>query len=75
MCRRRPGRLGVLNAEDAEAYLPLVRSAQAQGKVVAVTADIGVTARGLPPAAVRVVAARSGQGGRLAEFPAIRVTA
>ena len=58
-----PGRLGVLDAEDAEAYLPLVRSAQAQGKVVAVTADIGVTARGLLPAAVRVVADRSGQGG------------
>ena len=64
-----PGRLGVLNAEDAEAYLPLVRSAQAQGKVVAVTADIDVTARGLLPAAVRVVADRSGQGGRLAKFP------
>jgi len=63
-----PGRLGVLNAGDAEAYLPLVRSAQAQGKVVAVTADIGVTARGLLPAEVRVVADRSGQGGRLAEF-------
>jgi hypothetical protein len=61
-----PGRIGVLNAE---AYLPLVRSAQAQGKVVAVTADIGVTARGLLPAAVRVIADRSDQGGRLAEFP------
>jgi hypothetical protein len=64
-----PGRIGVLNAEDAEAYLPLVRSAQAQGKVVAVTAGIGVTARGLLPAAVRVVADRSGQDGRLAGFP------
>jgi hypothetical protein len=66
-----PGRLGVLNAEDAEAYLPLMRSAQAQGKVVAATADIGVTARGLPPGAVRVIADRSGQGGRLAEFLAM----
>ena len=64
-----PGRIGVLNAEDAEAYLPLVRSAQAQGKVVAVTADIGVTARGLLPAAVRVIADRSGQGSRLAPVP------
>jgi hypothetical protein len=70
-----PGRLGVLNAKDAEAYLPLVRSAQAQGKVVAVTADIGVTARGLLPAAIRVVAARSGQGGRLAELRACCIAA
>lgn len=50
-----PGRIGVLNAEDAGAYLPLVRSAHAQGKVVAATADIRVTAHGLLPATVRVV--------------------
>lgn len=55
-----PARLGILSADDAEAYLPLVRSAHGQGKVVAATADIRVTVRGLLPATVRVVANRSG---------------
>ncbi|HET9971303.1 MAG TPA: hypothetical protein VFQ68_23915 [Streptosporangiaceae bacterium] len=64
-----PGRIGILDAGDAEAYLPLVRSAHAQGKVVAATADIRVTAGGLLPATVRVVPDRSGQGGRSDEFP------
>jgi hypothetical protein len=50
-----PGRIGILNAEDAEAYLPLVRAAYAQDKVVAAMASIGVTSDGLPPATVRVV--------------------
>lgn len=53
-----PGRLGVLAASDAEPYLPLVRSAHAQGKVVAAMTD---TARGLPSATVRVIPDRSGQ--------------
>jgi hypothetical protein len=57
-----PGRIGVLDAADAGAYLPLVRFAQAQGMVVAATADIRVTARGLLPATVRVVPDRSGPG-------------
>jgi hypothetical protein len=64
-----PGRIGILNAEDTEAYLPLVRSAHAQGKVVAATADIRFTARGLLPATVRVVSGRSGPGGCPDEFP------
>jgi hypothetical protein len=59
-----PGRIGVLDAADAGAYLPLVRAAHAQDKVVAATADIRVTARGLLPATVRVVPDRSGPGGR-----------
>jgi hypothetical protein len=48
---------------DAGAYLPLVRAAHAQDKVVAATADIRVTAHGLLPATVRVVPDRSGPGG------------
>jgi hypothetical protein len=64
-----PGQIGVLDAEDAEAYLPLVRSAHAQGKVVAATADIRVIGRDLLPATVRVVADRSDEGGRSEEFP------
>jgi hypothetical protein len=58
-----PGRIGVLDAADAGAYLPLVRAAQAQDKVVAATAGIRVTARGLLPATVRVVPDRSGPDG------------
>jgi hypothetical protein len=54
-----PGRIGILNAEDAEAYLPLVRAAHARDKVLAATADIGRAAVGLPRATVRVVADRS----------------
>lgn len=54
-----PGRLGILNPEDAEAYLPLVRIASAQDKVVAATADIRVTAGRLLPATVRVVPDRT----------------
>lgn len=48
-----PGRIGVLNAADAETYRPLVRSAHAQGKVVAATAEL--------PATIRVIPDRSGQ--------------
>ena len=51
----RPGRLGVVNAEDAEAYLPLVRAAHEQDKVVAAMADISLTARDFLPATVRVI--------------------
>jgi hypothetical protein len=58
----RPGRLGILNAGDAEAYLPLVRVAHTQDKVVAATADIGPAARGLQSATVRVIADRSDPG-------------
>jgi hypothetical protein len=64
-----PGRIGILDAEDAGAYLPLVLSAHAQGKVVAATADIQVTVSGLLPATVRVVPDCSGQGGRSDESP------
>jgi hypothetical protein len=65
-----PGsRIGILNAEDVGAYLPLVRAAHAQDKVVAATADIRVTARGLLPATVRVVPYRPDPGGRSDELP------
>jgi len=57
-----PGRLGTLNAGDAEAYLPLVRVAHAQDMVVAATADIRPAARGLLSATVRVIADRSEPG-------------
>ncbi len=46
-----PGRIGVLKAGEADAYLPLVRAAAAQDQVVAATSDISRTT----PAAVRVV--------------------
>ena len=58
-----PGHLGILNADDAGAYLPLVRVAHAQDKVVAATADIRVAVHGLLPATVRVIADRSDPGG------------
>ena len=48
------GRIGLLAAADAQAYLPLVRVAAGQDQVVAAMADIGSTA----PATVRVVANR-----------------
>jgi hypothetical protein len=65
-----PGsRIGILNAEDVGAYLPFVRTAHAQDKVVAATADIRVTARGLLPATVRVVSYRPDPGGRSDELP------
>jgi hypothetical protein len=64
-----PGRIGILDAEEAVAYLPLVRSADARGEVVAATADIAVAAGGLRPAAIRVIADRSSQGDRSAELP------
>ena len=54
----KPGRLGVLDAEDAGAYLPLVRAAHAQDKVVAAMADISLSARDLLPATVRVLPER-----------------
>jgi hypothetical protein len=50
-----PGRIGILEAKDAEAYRSLVLAAHAQDKVVAATADIRVDAGGLLPATVRVV--------------------
>jgi hypothetical protein len=46
-----PGRIGVLEAGEAEAYLPLVRAAAAQDQVVAATSDISRTT----PATVSVV--------------------
>jgi hypothetical protein len=52
-----PGRIGILTAGDAEAYLPLVQSAHAQGTVVAATVDIPDRL----PATVRVIPDRSGQ--------------
>jgi hypothetical protein len=58
-----PGRIGILNAEDAEAYLPLVQAALARDKVVAAMADIGSAAVGLPHSTVRVVPDRSDRGG------------
>lgn len=54
-----PGRLGILAAEDAEAYLPLVRSVHAQGKVVATTADVRRTAHDPLAATIRVIPHRS----------------
>jgi hypothetical protein len=59
-----PGRIGVLKAEDAGAYLPLVRAVHAQDKVVAATADIRATAGHLLPATVRAVSYRSDTGDR-----------
>jgi len=61
--RNQPGRIGILNAEDAETYLPLVRPAHARDKVVAAMADIGIAAAGLPHSTVSVVPDRSGRGG------------
>ncbi len=58
-----PGRIGILNAGDAEAYLPLVRAAQAQDQVVAALADVGKQAAGLSSATVRVISDRSDSGG------------
>jgi hypothetical protein len=58
-----PGRIGLLDAEDAEAYLPLVRTAHAQDKVVAATADIRVDAPGSLPVTVRVVPNRDLRAG------------
>jgi hypothetical protein len=58
----RPGRLGILDAEDAEAYLPLVRSAHAQDKVVAAQAEFLPTAGGWMPTIVRAVPRPSDPG-------------
>jgi len=60
----KPGRIGILDAEDAEAYLPLVRSAHAQDKVVAAQVEILRAAGGWLPATVRVVPGPSDPGGR-----------
>jgi len=60
----KPGRIGILDAEDAEAYLPLVRSAHAQDKVVAAQVVILRAAGGWLPATVRVVPGPSDPGGR-----------
>jgi hypothetical protein len=53
--RHWPGRIGVLNVDDADAYLPLVRAAGARFEAVAAMVDIRVTADGLLPATVRVL--------------------
>jgi hypothetical protein len=58
-----PGRIGILEAGDALAYLPLVRVAAAQDQVVAATADIRVDAGGLRLATVRVVPNRDLRAG------------
>ena len=58
-----PGRIGILDAGDAEAYLPLVRIATARGQVLAATADVSITARDLLPATVRVVPNRDLRAG------------
>lgn len=54
-----PGRVGVLEAGAAEAYLPLVRAAAARDQVVAATSDISRTT----PATVRVVPNRGLRAG------------
>jgi hypothetical protein len=56
------GHIGVLNAGDSEAYLPLVRAAHAQDQVVAAAAEIRVTAR-LLSATVWVMVRPSDPGG------------
>lgn len=61
-----PGHIGSLNAEDAEAYLQLVRAARARDKVVAAMADVGRQAADLSSATVRVIADRFRAGRRLA---------
>ncbi len=61
--RNQPGRIGILSTEDAEAYLPLIRSAHAREKVVAAMADIGHAAADLPHSTVSVVPDRSDRGG------------
>jgi hypothetical protein len=57
------GRIGVLNAEDAEAYLPLARAAHAQDEVVPAAAEIRAV-HGLLSATVWVMARPSDPGGR-----------
>jgi hypothetical protein len=57
-----PGRIGLLAAESADAYLPLVRWAHVQDKVVAATADIRLTDKGVAPVTVRVIPDRSDSG-------------
>jgi len=54
-----PGRVGVLEAGEAEAYLPLVRAAAARDQVVAATSDISHAT----PATVRVVPNRGLRAG------------
>jgi hypothetical protein len=53
------GRIGIVEAADAEAYLPLIRAAAARGEVVAAAAGLCLSARDLRPATVRVVPDRS----------------
>jgi hypothetical protein len=50
-----PGRIGMLEAEDAGAYLPLVRVAHAQDQVVAATADFRKPKYDFLPVTVRVI--------------------
>jgi hypothetical protein len=54
-----PGRIGVLEAEDAEAYLPLIQIAHAQDQVVAATADFRKPAYDFLPVRVRVIPNRN----------------
>jgi hypothetical protein len=56
------GRIGVLNAEDAGAYLPLARAAHAQDEVVPAAAEIRA-AHGLLSATVWVMVRPSDPGG------------
>jgi hypothetical protein len=58
------GHIGVLNAEDAEAYLPLVRAAHAQDKAVAASAEIRIGARRSLSATVWVAVRPSDPGSR-----------
>ena len=57
------GHIGVLNAEDAGAYLPLARAAHAQDEVVPAAAEIRA-AHGLLSATDWVMVRPSGPGGR-----------
>jgi hypothetical protein len=57
------GRIGVLNAEDAEAYLPLARAAHAQDEVVPAAAEIRAV-HGLLSATVWVMARPSDPAAR-----------
>jgi hypothetical protein len=51
--RHQPGRIGTLGAKDSEAYLPHVRAARAQDKVMAAMANPRITASGSFHATIR----------------------
>jgi hypothetical protein len=52
--RHGPGRVGTVSATDASAYLPHLNAARSQGKVVAATATLHVTAHGSLRVTVRL---------------------